>query len=99
VRFVAESYAPGASATVMAALPGRHRNQIFAMWRWFRMRAAVGARGRGICSCGGSPAVEAGLGRLSQTAAALGDHLDEPDYGPAGGRLAFYCSTRILLQQ
>jgi hypothetical protein len=31
--------------------------------------------------------------RLLQTAGALGDHLDEPDYRPAGGRLAFYCSN------
>ena len=41
VRIVAESYAPGASATAVAVRHGLHRNQIFAWRRQFRNRAAL----------------------------------------------------------
>jgi transposase len=40
-RIVAESYAPGASATAVAVRHGLHRNQIFAWRRQFRNRAAL----------------------------------------------------------
>src|SRR5437870_263412 len=40
-RIVAESYAPGASATAVAVRLGLHRNQIFAWRRQFRHRAAL----------------------------------------------------------
>ena len=39
-RIVAESYAPGASATAVALRHGLHRNQIFGWRRRFRDRAA-----------------------------------------------------------
>ena len=39
-RIVAESYAPGASATAVAVRHGLHRNQIFAWRRQLRKRAA-----------------------------------------------------------
>ena len=38
---MAESYAPGASATAVAVRRGLHRNQIFAWRRQFRNRAAL----------------------------------------------------------
>ena len=38
---VAESYAPGASATAVAVRHGLHRNQIFSWRRQFRNRAAL----------------------------------------------------------
>jgi transposase len=41
-RIVAESYAPGASATAVAVRHGLHRNQIFAWRRQLRNRAALG---------------------------------------------------------
>ena len=41
-RIVAESYAPGASATAVAVRHGLHRNQIFAWRRQFRNRAGMG---------------------------------------------------------
>ena len=41
VRIVAESYAPGVSATAVAVRHGLHRNQIFAWRRQLRNRAAV----------------------------------------------------------
>ena len=41
-RIVAESYAPGASATAVAVRHGLHRNQIFAWRRQFRNRAVPG---------------------------------------------------------
>ena len=46
VRIVAESYAPGASATAVAVRHGLHRNQIFAWRRQLRNHAALieGAR-------------------------------------------------------
>jgi transposase len=40
-RIVAESYAPGASATAVAVRHGLHRNQIFAWRRQLRNRAAL----------------------------------------------------------
>jgi transposase len=40
-RIVAESYAPGASATAVAVRHGLHRNQIFAWRRQFRHRTAL----------------------------------------------------------
>jgi transposase len=40
-RIVAESYAPGSSATAVAVRHGLHRNQIFAWRRQFRRRAAL----------------------------------------------------------
>jgi transposase len=40
-RIVAESYAPGASATEVAVRHGLHRNQIFAWRRQFRHRTAL----------------------------------------------------------
>jgi len=40
-RIVAESYAPGASATAVAVRHGLHRNQIFACQRQLRDRAAL----------------------------------------------------------
>jgi transposase len=40
-RIVAESYAPGASATAVAVRHGLHRNQIFAWRRQLRKRAAL----------------------------------------------------------
>lgn len=40
-RIVAESYAPGASATAVAARHGLHRNQIFAWRRQLRNRAGL----------------------------------------------------------
>jgi len=44
-RIVAESYAPGASATAVAVRHGLHRNQIFAWRRQFRNRAALSDHG------------------------------------------------------
>jgi transposase len=41
VRIVAESYAPGASATAVAVRHGLHRNQIFAWRRQFRSQAVL----------------------------------------------------------
>jgi len=41
-RIVAESHAPGASATAVALRYGLNRNQIFAWRRQFRNRAALG---------------------------------------------------------
>jgi transposase len=41
-RIVAESYAPGASATAVAVRHGLHRNQIFAWRRQFGNRALLG---------------------------------------------------------
>ena len=41
VRIVAESYAPGASATAVAVRHGLHRNQIFAWRRQLRNHAAL----------------------------------------------------------
>ena len=40
-RIVAESYAPGVSATAVAVRHGLHRNQIFAWRRQFRHRTAL----------------------------------------------------------
>ena len=40
-RIVAESYAPGASATAVAVRHGLHRNQIFTWRRQLRNRAAL----------------------------------------------------------
>jgi transposase len=40
-RIVAESYAPGASATAVAVRHGLHRNQIFAWRRQLRNRATL----------------------------------------------------------
>ena len=40
-RIVAESYAPGVSATAVAVRHGLHRNQIFAWRRQLRNRAAL----------------------------------------------------------
>ena len=40
-RIVAESYAPGVSATAVAVRHGLHRNQIFAWRRRFRHRTAL----------------------------------------------------------
>jgi transposase len=40
-RIVAETYAPGASATAVAVRHGLHRNQIFAWRRQLRNRAAL----------------------------------------------------------
>jgi transposase len=40
-RIVAESYAPGASATAVAVRHGLHRNQIFAWRRQLRNHAAL----------------------------------------------------------
>jgi len=40
-RIVAESYAPGASATAVAVRHGLHRNQIFAWRRQLRNRVAL----------------------------------------------------------
>ena len=40
-RIVAESYAPGASATAVAVRHGLHRNQIFAWRRQLSNRAAL----------------------------------------------------------
>jgi transposase len=40
-RIVAESYAPGVSATAVAVRHGPHRNQIFAWRRQFRHRTAL----------------------------------------------------------
>jgi transposase len=40
-RIVAESYAPGASATAVAVRHGLHRNQIFAWRRQLRNRTAL----------------------------------------------------------
>jgi transposase len=40
-RIVAESYAPGTSATAVAVRHGLHRNQIFAWRRQLRTRAAL----------------------------------------------------------
>jgi len=48
-RIVAESYAPGASATAVAVRHGLHRNQIFAWRRQLRNRAALVGQAAGVC--------------------------------------------------
>lgn len=72
VRIVAESYAPGASATAVAVRHGLHRNQIFAWRRQLRNHAALikgampgfvpvalaSAAENGITNAGGSSRIE-----------------------------------------
>jgi len=68
-RIVAESYAPGASATAVAVGHGLHRNQIFAWRRQPRNRAAlIGHVVPGHCHGSG---VSANGGRLPCRASGL----------------------------
>ena len=77
-RIVAESYAPGASATAVAVRHGLHRNQIFAWRRQLRNRAALieGAMPEFVPVALASPAEPAavsagGSGRIEVVAAGL----------------------------
>ena len=77
-RIVAESYAPGASATAVAVRHGLHRNQIFAWRRQLRNHVAlVGAEGpefvpvRLASPAETGPTMMAGSNRIEVIAAGL----------------------------
>src|SRR5215467_16346878 len=88
-RIVAESYAPGASATAVAVRHGLRRNQIFAWRRQLRNRAAlIGPRVPdlvpvALASPRGSPATGEATGRIEVLAGGvtigLGSGFDSGD--------------------
>ena len=89
-RIVAESFAPGASATAVAVRHGLHRNQIFAWRRQFRNRSALIGHAmpefvpvRLASPTGSSPAVGGESGKIEVIAGGitvrLGTGFDDGD--------------------